>query len=197
MPVALKWVYLVTPPLSLHSIMWSWEQEVPFSPEGILHCLIVCGERVGGPRQTVDGEGEKLSGSQCSSSIDSLSWWKEAFPCSCSPLSLSSTQMSRHLTSRWSPSTTLMSSPSSLKVSERSSMRILVCMLCNGFYLFHFIWVTCIFFSLCQCCAQRQTSTLWWTPLEPSSRSVVLTCEFLRHFFSHCTKYISQTHRTV
>lgn len=97
-----------------------WELEVPFSPKGSSHSLIVCGERGGGPRQTVDGEGEELSWSQCSSSIDSLSWWKEAFLCSCSPLSLSSTQMIRRLTSRCSPSTTPMSSLSSSKVSWQS-----------------------------------------------------------------------------
>lgn len=33
--------------------------------------------------------------------------------------------------------------------------------------------------SLHQCCAQRQTSTQWWMPLERSSHSVVLTCEFV------------------
>lgn len=72
-------------------------------------------EELAGPGQRVE-----LSGSQCSSSsIDRLSWWEEAFPCSCSPMSSSSMRMISRLTNRCSRSTIPMSSPSSLKVSEQ------------------------------------------------------------------------------
>lgn len=92
--------------------------------------------RGGGPRQTVDGEGEKLSWSQCSSSIDSLSWWKEAFPCSCSPLNSSSMPMSRHPTSRCSPYTTPMSLHSSSKVSWWRKTLFILC-----FYVCYVIFI--------------------------------------------------------
>lgn len=114
-----------------------WKLEVSFPPKGSSPSLIGCGERGGGPRQTVDGEGEELSWSQCSSSIDSLSWWKETFQCSCSPLSSSSMQMTSLLTSRCSPSTTPMSSRSSLKVSWLNKTVYLLCpyMLCCVYYI--------------------------------------------------------------
>lgn len=123
-----------------------WKLEVPFPPKGSSHRLIVCGERGGGPRQTVDGEGEELSWSQCSSSIDSLSWWKEAFLCSCSPLSSSSTQMTRHLTSRCSPSTTPMSSLSSLKVSWLSETVYLRFHICFVVFLTYQQVISMVFF---------------------------------------------------
>lgn len=103
-------------------VLRQWFLEVPFPHKGSSHKWIVCVERGGGgARHTVDGEGKELSWSQCSSSsIDSLNWWKEAFLCSCSPLSSFSMLMIRRLTSRCSPSTTHMSSLSNSKVSWHS-----------------------------------------------------------------------------
>lgn len=114
-------VSLYSSPASLHSTTsWPWGDEswrCHFLLKGVHPAWSVADRGVGDARQTVDGEGEELSWSQCSSSIDSLSWWKETFQCSCSPLSLSSMPMTSLLTSRCSPSTTPMSSRSSLKVS--------------------------------------------------------------------------------
>lgn len=47
----------------------------------------------------------------------------------------------------------------------------------------------CSFFSVYQCCAQRQTNTRWLMPPERSSHSVVLTCEFM---FELCIPYSAQ-----
>lgn len=139
----------------------------------VLHCGE--SEELGGPG-TVDGKGEELSWSQCSSSIDSLSWWKEAFPYLCSPLSLSSTQMIRLPTSRCSPSTTPMSSLSSSKVSWHSNSAYLWFSICCFLLpIYSLIMSLCYYFY--QCCAQRQTSTQWLMPPERWSHSVVLTCE--------------------
>lgn len=92
----------------------------------------VAREELAGPGQRVE-----LSGSQCSSSsIDRQSWWEEAFPCSCSPMSSSSMPMISCLTNRCSRSTIPMSSPSSLKVSEQIEttslcLRIIVMFISN------------------------------------------------------------------
>lgn len=136
----------------------------------------VAREELAGPGQRVE-----LSGSQCSSSsIDRQSWWEEAFPCSCSPMSSSSMPMISRLTNRCSRSTIPMSSPSSLKVSEQIETTSL-CLRIIVMFIFHLqsngYVVYC--FLRCQCCAQRQTSTPWWMQLEPSSLSVALICELV------------------
>lgn len=109
------------------SLRW-WEQEAAFPSRGSWQSrAAVWRERgAGGPRHTVDGD--ELSWSQCSSSsIDSQNWWKEAFPSLCSPLSSSSMPTTRLPTSRCSPSTTPMSSPSSSKVSRLKSGTAQLC----------------------------------------------------------------------
>ena len=113
----------------------SWEWEGPLSQSGG-QTPAHLPERETLPCQTEDerqGSRRELSWSQCSSSrADSRSLWKEAFPCSCSPQSLSSMPMSRRPTSRCSPSTTPMSSHSSSKVGE---IAVKICFLVWLYYI--------------------------------------------------------------
>lgn len=168
-------------------VLRQWFLEVPFPPKRSPHSWIVGVERGGGAaRHTVDGEGEELSWSQCSSSIDSLNWWKEAFLCSCSPLSSCSMPTIRRLTSRCSPSTTPMSSLSSSKVSRciqttcDSTCAVWSCMLADlRNNLFLFLFPPYLYTSAVHSAKQVHSGGCHW------SRQAAVLCWHVSLFMSH------------
>lgn len=150
-----------------------WEREVPFPPTGSLRSVIVCGERRGGLRQTADGrEGWRAQLEPMQQQHRQPELVEGSLPVFVFPTEL--VFYADDQTSHKQVLTLYNPYEFALKFKGQSAeqKRSLVCDSCMD--LSNDL-VVLLFFH--QCCAQRQTSTQWWMPPEPSSHSVVLTCE--------------------